>query len=58
MDRMTNTAEMTNTELQAALAEAVEWSNWHFEDQNWRMSEQWHLRAVELQAAVERRSRQ
>lgn len=55
---MTNTAEMTNTELEAALAEAVDWSNWYFDDSNWKMAELWHLKAVELQAAVERRSRQ
>lgn len=55
---MTNTAEMTNTELQAALAEAVTWSNWYFDEQNWAMAEQWGLRAEELQAAADRRSRQ
>lgn len=46
---MTNKAEMTNTELQAALLEAVETSNRYFEDGDFRMAEQWHLRAVELQ---------
>lgn len=58
MARITNTAEMTNTELRAALDEAVDWSNWHFEAEDWNLSEQWHLRAVELHEAVERRSRQ
>lgn len=53
---MTNTAEMTNSDLQAALAEAVEWSNWHFEDQNWHMAERWHNRACGLQAEVHRRA--
>lgn len=55
---MTNTAEMTNTDLQAALDEAVDWSNWFFEGEDFAAAEQWHLRAVDLQAAVDRRSRQ
>lgn len=46
---MTNTTEMTNTERQARLAEAVEMSNWYFDAHDWRLAEQWHLRAVELQ---------
>lgn len=53
---MTNTAEMTNSQLQAALAEAVEWSNWYFDDCNWSLSEQWHVRAVDLQAEAHRRN--
>jgi hypothetical protein len=53
---MTNIAEMTNTELHAELAEAVEWSNWHFADQNWHLAEQWHLRAVQAQLELERRA--
>lgn len=53
---MTNTAEMTNSDLEAALAEAVEWSNWHFDDQNWRLAEQWHLRAVQYTNELERRT--
>lgn len=52
---MTNTAEMTNSELEAALAEAVDWSNWHFDDQNWHLAERWHLRAVQLTNELERR---
>lgn len=51
-------AEMSNDELREALRQAVEASNWHFMDQNWRLAEWWHLRAVELQAAVDRRGRQ
>lgn len=50
---MTNKARMTNNELQAALLEAVETSNRYFDDRDWRMAEQWHLRAVELQQKLE-----
>jgi hypothetical protein len=46
---------MTNTELHAALAEAVEWSNWHFSDQNWHLAERWHLQAVRYTNELERR---
>lgn len=53
---MTNIAEMTNTELGINLDEAVEQSNWYFMDQNWPLSERWHLRAVELQAEQYRRA--
>jgi hypothetical protein len=48
---------MTNTDLQAALAEAVTWSNWYFEASEWWLAEQWHLVAVELQAEIDLRSR-
>lgn len=49
---MTNTAGMTNTQLEAAFAEAVEWSNRYFDDGDYRMAEQWHLRANELAAKL------
>lgn len=39
---------MDREKVQQALQEAVNWSNWHFLDQNWNLSEYWHLRAVEL----------
>ena len=45
--------EMTNTNTAAALAEAVETSNRFFDDGDFRMAEQWHLRAVELQQKLE-----
>lgn len=51
---MTNIAEMTNTELEAALNEAVNTSNWYFGD-NETLCEYWHLRACELQCEVYRR---
>jgi hypothetical protein len=44
---------MTNTELQAALADAVDLSNWYFDDQNWHLAEYWHLRAVEVLALMD-----
>lgn len=50
---MTNTSEMTNTELQAALIEAVAQSNRYFEDGNWALSEYWHVHAVLLQSVLE-----
>lgn len=52
---MTNMAEMTNGDLEAALAEAVEWSNWHFMDQSWHLAERWHLLAVQYTNELERR---
>lgn len=52
---MTNSREMTNTQLDVALAEAVAMSNWWFDDQNWTLAEWWGLRAEELHAEVERR---
>jgi hypothetical protein len=47
----------TEAELREALREAVEWSNWFFDAQDFRMAEQWHLVAVELQAELDLRSR-
>jgi hypothetical protein len=47
--------EMTLPELEAALTEAVHTSDWWFDDQNWKLSEWWGLRAEELHAEVERR---
>jgi hypothetical protein len=52
---MTNTAEMTNTQLRAALDEAVRWSNWYFDGGEWWLAEQWHLKATDLQAALDAR---
>jgi hypothetical protein len=51
---MTNIAEMTNTELEAALREAVQTSNFYFADNEW-LCEQWHLKACDLQAELDRR---
>lgn len=50
---MTNIYTPSVPELRAALAEAVEWSNWFFDAQDWMQSEQWHLVAVELQAELD-----
>lgn len=50
---MTSVYAPTVPELRAALLEAVEWSNWFFEAQDWMQSEQWHLVAVELQAELD-----
>lgn len=44
---------LIRAEVEATLRVAVETSNWHFEDQNWMLAEQWHLRAVELQAELD-----
>lgn len=52
--RITNIARMTNTELRAALIDAVACSNRYFYSSNWRLSRYWHYRAVELQQALDR----
>jgi len=51
-------AEMDLPELEAAHLEAVEWARWYADDQNWTMTEQWHLRAVDLEEAMQRRALQ
>lgn len=43
---------MTNTQLEAAFSEAVEWSNRYFDDGDYRMAEQWHLKAIDLGAEL------
>lgn len=49
---------MTLDELREAYREACEWSNWYHDGEQWPLAEWWSLRALELHAAVERRSRQ
>lgn len=51
---MTNTDTGIRSLLEARIAEAVEWSNWYFEAQDWRLSEYWHLHAVELMSMRDR----
>lgn len=47
---MTTDYTPTLPELRAALAEAVEWSNWFFDAQDYASAEQWDLVATQLQA--------
>lgn len=44
---------MSKPQLEAALREAVSTSNEYFDIRDWRMAEHWHLKAVELQAALD-----
>jgi hypothetical protein len=46
---MTNTAEMTNTDLEAAYAEACRKSNAFFDVRDYRQAKKWHEEAVRLQ---------
>lgn len=52
---MTNTAEMTNTELQAAYEEACRKSNAFFDVRRFAQAKTWHEEAVRLQLEQLRR---